>query len=79
MRSWKDLFLDGFLVLQEVCQTSAKTRFKAGSGNLSGQLLGGSASRAVPVEALSRGARILDEFRHVVWHARALASRGRRI
>ena len=32
----------------------------------------------MPVEALSRGARILDEFRRVVLHARAPASRGRR-
>ena len=33
----------------------------------------------MPVEASSRVARILLEFRHVVLHARALASQGRRI
>ena len=32
----------------------------------------------MPVEALSRGAYSLDEFRHVVLHARVQASQGRR-
>ena len=45
-----------------------------GQSELSRQLLEESASRAVPIEALSRAARILDEFRHGIQ-----ASQGRRI
>ena len=78
MRFWKDVFFDEFKIRQKVGQKLAKVIFD-GQGQFPWQLLGRSASRAVPVGALSRGARILGEFRHWVLHVRALASWGRRI
>ena len=71
-------------MMSENCVTSKKLINKlqklcfSEQGRLWEQLLGGSASRAVPVKNLPRVAKQLLEFGHWVLHARAAASQGRR-